>query len=77
VSVQNIRTRFAIVKRAEKLLKTVDDFFEDAADFGLSVDEADPRGELVAIRKGIIAMLENERRLGLVKLDEVSGVKSR
>ena len=68
-SVRNIRTRFAIVKRAEKILKEVDAYFEDAADFGLSVEEADPRGELVAVRKGIIAMLENEQRLGLVPLD--------
>ena len=60
---RNIPTRFAIVKRAEKILKEVDDYFEDAANFGLSVEEADPRGELVAVRKGIIAMLERERRL--------------
>jgi hypothetical protein len=73
MSVTNIRTRYAIVKNAERLLKQVDDFFEDAANWGVSVAEADPRGELVAIRKGLIHMLDNERRLGIVKLDTPSG----
>ena len=31
--VTNIRTRYAIVKRAQKILKEVDAYFEDAADF--------------------------------------------
>ena len=63
-AVTNIRTRFAIVKRAKKMLKDIDVLFEDADDFGVSVEELDPRGELVAIRKGLIAMLEREGRLG-------------
>ena len=62
-AVTNIRTRFALVKRAEKLLKEIDDYFEDAANFGLSVEDADPRGELVAIRKGLIHMLEREGQI--------------
>lgn len=62
-AVTNIRTRFALVKRAEKLLKEIDDYFQDADHFGLSVAEADPRGELVAIRKGLIHMLEREGRI--------------
>lgn len=67
MTVANIPTRFAIVRRAERILKEVDDYFEDAADFGLSVTDADPKGELVAIRKGIIAMLERERRIKAVR----------
>jgi hypothetical protein len=62
-AVHNISTRYALVKRATKMLEDIDDYFEDAADFGLSVEEADPRGEMVAIRKGLIEMLENERRI--------------
>ncbi len=73
--VVNIRTRFAIVKRGQKLLKEVDAYFEDAADFGLSAKDADPDGKMMAIRKGILAMLDNERRLGIVKLDEDSPTK--
>lgn len=64
----NIPTRYAIVKRAEKMLKEIDSYFEDAADHGLSVAEADPTGEMMGWRKGIIAMLEREGRLGIVRL---------
>lgn len=66
-AVRHIRTRFAIVKRAEKILGEIDKLFEDAADYGLSVAEADPHGELTAMRKGLIAMLEREGRLGIVR----------
>ncbi len=69
----NIPTRFAIVKRAEKLLKEIDDYFEEASTFGLSVKEADPKGEMMGWRKGIIAMLEREGRLGIVRLDMNNG----
>jgi hypothetical protein len=65
----NIPTRYAIVMRAKKLLKEIDDYFEDAANFGLNVKEADPTGEMMGWRKGIIAMLERERALGIVNVD--------
>lgn len=63
-AVKNIPTRYALVKRAKKLLKEIDDYFEEAADFGLSLTDSDPRGEMVAIRKGLIAMLEREGWIG-------------
>lgn len=62
-TVRNIPTRLALVKRAEKLLKEIIDYFEEAGSFGLSVEEADPRGEMVAIKNGLVAMLEREGRL--------------
>lgn len=62
-TVKNIPTRLALVRRAEKILKDIDDYFEEAADFGLSVADADPRGEMVALRKGLVAMLEREGRI--------------
>lgn len=68
--VKNIPTRFAIVKRAEKILKEIDDYFQDADDFGLTVAEADPKGEMMACRKGILGMLEREgwlKKKGLIK----------
>ncbi len=69
MTVANIPTRFAIVKRAQKILKEVDAYFEEAADFGLSVADADPTGEMMAVRKGIVAMLARERQLGLVRME--------
>ncbi len=59
----NIPTRYALVKRAEKILREIDDFFQDADDFGLTIKEADPKGALIKIRAGIISMLENEGRI--------------
>ena len=66
MTVANIPTRFALIKRAEKMLKDIDDYFEDAAHFGLSVKEADPTGEMMGWRRGILSMLEREGRLKLV-----------
>jgi hypothetical protein len=65
----HIPTRYALVKRVAKLLAEIDDYFEDAAYFGLTVAEADPKGELVNMRKGCIECLERERALGLVNVD--------
>jgi hypothetical protein len=59
----NIPTRYALIKRMEKLLKEIDDYFDDASNYGLSVAEADPKGEMMAWRKGLIASLEREGRL--------------
>lgn len=67
--VKNIPTRYALIKRMQKLLKEIDDFFEEAADFGLSVQEADPDGQMMSMRKGLIASLEREKRLGIVSID--------
>lgn len=66
---RNIRTRLAIVRRAEKMLKDINVFFDDAASAGFSVEEVDPHGEMVAIRRGLVAMLERERRLGKVPME--------
>jgi hypothetical protein len=66
----NIPTRYALVKRMHKLLKEIDDYFEDAADHGLTVAEADPKGEMMAWRKGLVASLEREGRLGIVRMDK-------
>lgn len=65
----NIPTRYALVKRMQKLLKEIDDYFEDAESYGLTVAEADPKGEMMAWRKGLVASLEREGRLGLVRID--------
>lgn len=59
----NIPTRYALIKRAEKILSDIDRYFEDACNFGLSVQEADPQSDLVNMRKGIIEMLIREGRL--------------
>lgn len=61
--VKNIPTRFALVKRAQKILKDIDDYFEDTSDYGLSLQEADPDGMMMRMRKGLIEMLEREGRL--------------
>lgn len=62
-AVRNIPTRFALVKRAEKLLKEINDYFDEADSFGLSIAEADPRGEMMAMKTGLLAMLEREGRI--------------
>lgn len=62
-AVVNIPTRYALIKRAEKILSEIDRYFEDATNFGLSMQEADPQNDLVNMRKGIIAMLQREGRL--------------
>lgn len=59
----NIPTRYALIKRLEKLLKEIDDYLQEASDYGLTLAESDPKGEMMAIRRGIIASLENEGRL--------------
>jgi ABC-type enterochelin transport system substrate-binding protein len=64
--VKNIPTRFALVKRAEKILSDIDKYFEEADSFGLSTKEADPDGLMMNMRKGLVAMLEREGRLGIV-----------
>lgn len=63
MSIKNIPTRYALIKRAEKILSDIDGYFEDASNFGLSVKEADPKSDLVNMRDGIIAMLTREGRL--------------
>lgn len=59
----HIPTRYALIKRAEKILAEIDKYFEDADSFGLSLAESDPASFLVNMRKGIIAMLQREGRL--------------
>lgn len=59
----NIPTRYALIKRMEKLLKEIDDYFEVASSYGLSVLEADPGEVLIKIRAGLIKSLQNEGRL--------------
>ncbi len=65
----NIPTRYALVKRMQKLLKEIDDYFDDAANYGLTTAEADPKGEMMELRKSLTASLEREGRLGLVRMD--------
>ncbi len=65
--VTHIPTRYALVKRAVKLLKEIDGYFRDAEAFGVSAKDADPNGEMTALRQSIIKMLEREKALGLVK----------
>lgn len=67
--VKHIGTRLALVRRAEKQLKEIDDYFDDVAHAELSAEEADPRGEMAALRKGLIRTLENEKKLGLVQIE--------
>jgi len=55
--------RYALIKRVEKLLKEIDDYFDDANEFGLSVEQADPRGDLTKIRIGLISTLVREGRI--------------
>ena len=48
-------------------------FFIRPVDFGgLSTAEADPKGEMLAWRKAIVASLEREGRLGIVKIEPLS-----
>jgi hypothetical protein len=63
MKVSNIPTRFALIKRAEKILRNIDDFFEDADSYGLTVADVDPDGLMQHIRADIIAMLQREGRL--------------
>lgn len=59
----NIQTRYALIKRMEKLLKDIDDYFDDCDAYGLTMAEADPKGEMMAWRRGLVASLEREGRL--------------
>lgn len=72
MTVKNIPTRYALVKRMEKLLKEIDDYFEDAADYGVSVQDADPDGMMQSIRKGLIESLTREGRIRI----EMSAVRT-
>lgn len=63
MGVANIPTRYALIKRAEKILGEIDRYFEDAENFGLTLIEADPQSDLINMRKGIIAMLQREGRI--------------
>jgi hypothetical protein len=60
MSVKNIPTRFALIKRAQKILKDIDDFFEDADMYGLTMADVDPDGLMQGIRKNLVSMLERE-----------------
>lgn len=59
----NIPTRFALIKRAEKILKDIDDFFDEADSYGLSPYEADPGAVLTKMRRGLMDLLIREGRL--------------
>lgn len=61
--VKNIQTRLALIHRAEKILKDIDDYFDDADLWGLSLAEADPDDVMRKTRDGLIAMLIKERRI--------------
>ena len=63
MAVSNIPTRYALVKRMEVLLKQIDDYFQDADEWGLPLEQSDPHGQLMAIRKGLIQSLEREGRI--------------
>ncbi len=68
MAVINILTRLALVRRAEKMLVEIDSILSTAAHVGISADEVDPDGQMRNARKGIIGMLENEQRLGIVEI---------
>lgn len=59
----NIPTRLALIKRAEKMLADIDQYFSDADLWGLSTAEADPDGMMKKMRDGLIGMLIKERRI--------------
>jgi hypothetical protein len=61
----HIPTRYALVKRMQKILKDIDDYYQDCDDFGLTLKEADPDGVMGKIRAGLIDSLDREKRLGL------------
>lgn len=63
MKVVNIPTRLALIKRAEKILADIDDYFCDADLWGLSPAEADPDGMMQKLRTGIVSMLIKEGRI--------------
>lgn len=61
--ITNIPTRLALIHRAEKLLKEIDDYFSDADLWGLSYAESDPDGMMQKMRTGLVSMLIKEGRI--------------
>lgn len=64
MSVKKLINPYALTKRAEKSIADIDKYFQDAESFGLKLAESDPNGELLNIRKALIAMIGNEKRIG-------------
>lgn len=68
----HIPTRYALVRRGEKIRDEIDTYFEDAASYGLASEQADPGGELRAIRSALMAMIDREREI-LVRVRDGGG----
>ena len=75
MSEHRLITRYAIIKRAQKILKEIDSIFDDAEAWGLSAKEADPTGEMLKIRKSLVSMLEREKALGIVPVAFIEKAK--
>jgi len=65
--VYRILNPYALQKRARKIIDDIDKFFQDANEYGLRDSEADPKGQLLKIRKACVDMLENEKTIGRLK----------
>lgn len=59
----HIPTRQALISRGAKIRFDIDEYFADAAGFGLTVEQADPDGVLQKIHKALCVMLDREREL--------------
>lgn len=66
-TVTRIVTHYAIMKRAQNIIKEIDKMFEDGESWGLTLKEIDPDEQMLNIRRGLIAMLEREKQIGRVK----------